>query len=157
MKAKVIDDIIELRYAISFLMEKTQWWKLNFYDSSSRDFLTYIFPKSPNAQFLCSCVSARSCIDNEVGANFYHLFRLPVSLEELINNKAKSVDINSYKSEEEALQILKEKATNLSSDQKEGPKNIGSIDQINEDLIQAFAVEYLNAFQNNYQVHPYLN
>lgn len=157
MKAKIIDDIIELRSSISFLMEKSQWWELNFNDSSSRDFLAYIFPKSSNTQFICSCIALRSCIDNEVGANYYHLFRLPMSVEELINNKVKSIDINSYKSEEEALKTLKENAINFSSDRKGGPKNIGSLDEINEDMIQAFSVEYLTAFQNEYKVHPYLN
>tara|TARA_Y100000813_G_C24120950_1_gene332640 strand:- start:370 stop:843 length:474 start_codon:yes stop_codon:yes gene_type:complete len=157
MKTEIINNIIYLRAAVSYLGEKRSWWNSNFHDSSSEDFLKYIFPKSSNTQFLCSCIATRDSIDNEVGANFYHLFRLPMSVEELINNKAKSIGINSYKSEEEALKTLKEKAINLSSDGKGGPKNIGSIDQINEDLIQVFSVEYLTAFQNDYKVHPYLN
>lgn len=157
MKAKIIDDIIELRSSISFLMEKSQWWELNFNDSSSRDFFAYIFPKSSNAQFICSCIALRSCVDNEVGANYYHLFRLPMTIEELISNRAKSTRIRSYDSKEEAVQVLREKALDLPTDQKEGPKYIGSVDNLNEDLIQVLSVEYLTAFQNEYQVHPYLN
>jgi hypothetical protein len=157
MKAKIIDDIIELRSSISFLMEKSQWWELNFNDSSSRDFLAYIFPKSSNAQFLCSCIALRSCVDNEVGANYYHLFRLPMSIEELISNRAKSTRIRSYDSKEEALQALKEKALDLTADQREGPKYIGSVDHFNEDVIQVLAAEHLIAFQDDYKVFPYLN
>lgn len=157
MKTEIINNIINLRAAISFLGEKKSWWNSNFHDSSSEDFLTYIFPKSSNTQFFCSCISARNYIDNEVGANFYHLFRLPMTVEELTSNKAKIYDNISYKSEEEAINTLKEKAMNLSSDGKGGPKNIGSIDQINEDMIQVFSVEYLTAFENDYKVHPYLN
>lgn len=156
MIANLIINIIELRSAVSYLGEKKSWWNSNFHNSSSEDFLSYIFPKSKNTQFLCSCVSARNYIDNEVGANNYHLFRLPITLEELIINETKLADINPYKSEEEAIHILQEKATSLVSDGKGGPKNIGSIDQINADLIQAFSVEYLSAFQNGYKVHPYL-
>lgn len=157
MKTEIIKNIIDLRAAVSFLGEKYSWWNSNFYDPSSKDFLAYIFPKSSNTQFICSCISTRDYIDNEVGANFYHLFRLPMSVEELIKDNAKSIQINPYNFEEDALQTLKEKAINLSSDGKGGPKNIGSIDRINEDLIQVFSVEYLTAFLNDYKVHPYLN
>ena len=157
MKTEIIKNIIELRAAVSFLGEKRSWWNSNFHDTSSKDFLRYIFPKSTNTQFSCSNVSSRHFTDNEVGANYYHLFRLPLAVEELLSNKAKVANLSSFKSEDEALQILKEKALGLHSDGKGGPKNVGSIDQINEDLIQVFSVEYLNAFQNDYHVHPYLN
>lgn len=157
MNINVINDIIELRMAVSFLGERKNWWNSNFHDSSSMDFLGYIFPRSSNTHFLCSSISTRNRIDNEVGANYYHLFRMPLSVEELIINKAQIADIKLYSSEGEALQLLKENATNIDSDGKGGPKNIGSIDQINEDLIQVFSVEYLTAFQNDYKVYPYLN
>lgn len=153
----MIDDIIDLRSAISYLMEHSHWWQLNFYDSSSADFLKYIFPKSPNTQFLCSCIASRNCVDNEVGANYYHLFRLPMSIEELISNRVRSADIITCSSVEEALQALKQKALDLSVDLSGGPKHIGSVEQLNEDIIQVLSVEYLTAFQNEYQVHPYLN
>ena len=157
MKNNIVDDIIDLRAAVSFLGEKYSWWNSNFHDPSSKDFLAYIFPKSSNTQFICSCISTRNYIDNEVGANYYHLFRLPMTIEELISNRAKSTRIRSYDSKEEAVQVLREKALDLPTDQKEGPKYIGSVDNLNEDLIQVLSVEYLTAFQNDYKVHPYLN
>tara|TARA_B110000902_G_C14242367_1_gene562924 strand:+ start:415 stop:888 length:474 start_codon:yes stop_codon:yes gene_type:complete len=157
MKIELIHNIIDLRAAVSFLGEKKTWWNSKFHDSSSKDFLTYIFPKSKNTQFSCSNISTRNFTDNEVGANYYHLFRLPMSVEELVNNNEKSMIINSIESVENALQSLKELAANLSSDGKGGPKNIGSVDQMDNELLQVFAAEYLNAFENNYQVHPYLN
>ena len=80
MKSELIDNIITLRAAVSFLGEKMSWWDTDFYQSSSQELLDYIFPKSFNTQFLSACVSIRSLIDNEVGANYYHLFRLPVIL-----------------------------------------------------------------------------
>ncbi len=156
MKTDIINNIIDLRAAVSFLGEKKSWWNSNFHDSSSVDFLTYIFPKALNTQFLCSCISTRNYIDNEVGANYYHLFRLPMTVEEQISNTAKVANIKLYKREEEALLLLKTKTRELFSDGKGGPKNIGSIDEINEDIIQAFSVEYLSAFKNDYKVHPYL-
>ena len=157
MKTELINNIIDLRAAVSFLGEKKSWWNSKFHDSSSKDFLAYIFPKSGNTQFSCSNVSSRHFTDNEVGANYYHLFRLPMSVEELVNNNEKNRSVDSFESEENAKQSLKELATNISVDSKGGPKNIGSSDQLDNELLQVFAAEYLNAFENDYQVHPYLN
>ena len=157
MKTELINNIIDLRAAVSFLGEKKSWWNSKFHDSSSREFLAYIFPKSENTQFSCSNVSSRHFTDNEVGANYYHLFRLPMTVEELVNNNEKNRSVDSFESEENAKQSLKELATNLSVDSKGGPKNIGSSDQLDNELLQVFAAEYLNAFENDYQVHPYLN
>ena len=157
MKIELINNIIDLRAAVSFLGEKKSWWNSKFHDSSSKDFLAYIFPKSENTQFSCSNVSSRHFTDNEVGANYYHLFRLPMSVEELVNNNKKNRSITSFESEENAKQSLQGLATNLSSDGKGGPKNIGSSAQLDNELIKVFAAEYLNAFENDYQVHPYLN
>ena len=80
-----------------------------------------------------------------------------MSVEELVDNNEKNRSIHSFESEENAKQSLKELATNLSSDGNGGPKNIGSSNQLDNELLRVFAAEYLNAFENNYQVHPYLN
>ena len=157
MKTDLIQNIIDLRAAVSFLGEKKSWWSSNFHDASSKDFLTYIFPKSLNNQFSNSSIATRNHIDNEVGANYYHLFRLPLTFEELINDRIKVTILSSIQSEDEALQVLKEKALSLTSDGKGGPKNIGTVAEINEDIIQGFSSEYLSAFLNDYKVHPYLN
>ena len=102
----------------------------------------------------CSSISVRYFIDSKVGANYYHLFRLPMSIEELIKKKGeKSIKL----SEKEAINLLSNIANNLSVNNNSGPKNIGSIDNLDNDIIQVFAAEYLNAFNNDYTVHPYLN
>ena len=157
MKTDLIQSIIDLRAAVSFLGEKKSWWNSNFHDASSKDFLDYIFPKSLNSQFSSASISTRKLIDKEVGANYYHLFRLPLTIEESINNRIKVKEINQFQSEEEALRVLKEKALSLTSDGNGGPKNIGTVAEINEDVMNVFSAEYLSAFQNDYKVHPYLN
>ncbi len=144
-----------MRQAVAYLGEKKAWWNTKFYDNSSKDFLSYIFPKSRNTQYSCSTISTRDFIDNQVGANYYHLFRLPMSVEELINkNEPNSKVIGS---EDEAMNILSGIAGNLSSDGNAGPKNIGSVDTLNKDSIQVLAAEYFHAFKSEYKVHPYLN
>jgi hypothetical protein len=157
MKSAIINDIIELRQAVAFLGEKKSWWTSKFHDSSSKEFLSYIFPKSKNTQFTCAVVATREYIDNQVGANYYHLFRLPMSFEELINKNEFKTNFKLIKSEEEALIVLGNLAGDLSSDGNSGPKNIGSVDMLSNDIIQVIATEYFHAFTNNYKVHPYLN
>lgn len=157
MKSAIINDIIELRQAVAYLGEKKSWWNSKFYDSSSKDFLTYIFPKSKNTQYACATVSTRDYIDNQVGANYYHLFRLPMLIEELINKNEIDASFKSIESEEDALNVLANRSGELSSDGNSGPKNIGSVDTFNNDIIQVIAAEYFHAFKNDYRVHPYLN
>ena len=120
MEKNLINNIIDLRAAVSFLGEKKAWWNSNFYESSSKDFLIYIFPKSKNTQFSCSNISTRNFIDKEVGANYFHLFRLTISMEELISSTEKKTTIIDIKSEENALKILTELAYNSSTDGNSG-------------------------------------
>lgn len=157
MKKDFINQIIELRQAVAYLGEKKSWWNSKFYDNSSKDFLSYIFPKSRNTQYACSTVSSRDFIDNEVGANYYHLFRLPMLVEELINKNEIDRSFKLIESDEDALKVLEDRAGDLSIDGNSGPKNIGSVNVLNNDIIQVIAAEYFHAFKNDYKVHPYLN
>ena len=157
MKSAIINDIIEIRQAVAFLGEKKSWWNTKFYDSSSKDFLSFIFPKSKNTQFACAIIATRDYIDNEVGANYYHLFRLPVSIEELINKNELELNFKLIESEDQALLVLENIAGGISSDGNIVPKNIGSVDILSNDIVQVIAAEYFHAFTNDYKVHPYLN
>ena len=56
-----------------------------------------------------------------------------------------------------ASQNQEQTADGLSVDKNPGPKNIGTSDKVNTDLLQVFAAEYHAAFKNGFQVHPYLN
>ena len=156
MKIELITKITALRKAVSFLGEKKKWWNTQFQESSSKEFLAYIFPKSKNTQLTSANKATQHLIDMQVGANYYHLFRLPLSMEEMIYEQERNVQIESFISEEEALTLLDKIALGLSASNTSGPINIGSSDQINDDIIQAFAAEYLNAFNNDYITHPYL-
>ena len=56
-----------------------------------------------------------------------------------------------------AREILQALANSVSVDIAKGPKNIGNIQELDQDLIQAFAAEYLSADLNDYETYPYLN
>ena len=156
MKEELLERIMKLRIAVGYMIEKQAWWHTKFFAPSSNDFLAYIFPKSAkeNSAFFLDAI--RFSVDSEVGANYYHLFRFPVELEEKLNqiHLSKEEPLNS---EEKALKVLQQLSDGLSVENNNGPINIGSSDQLGSDTIQAIAAQYYSAFMNNYKVHPYLN
>src|SRR6056297_2005297 len=106
MKDEIFEQIKQIRLAVSFLIEKNNWWNTNFFASTSKDFLNYIFPKATNNNFEFHMEAMRYALDSEVGANYYHLFRLPVEIEEQLHKG--NYDLDIIESEEDALKILEE-------------------------------------------------
>jgi hypothetical protein len=149
-------NLAKLRVSVALLGESKGWWDTLFFDSNSDTFLDYIFPRSKNANQISACDVVQKIIDQKVGANHYHLFRLSINHEEKIHALLKKNKI-TIQTEDHALQTLIDISEGLSVDKAPGPKNIGSIDQIDENTIQALAAEYLSAFQNEYETYPYLN
>ena len=78
-------------------------------------------------------------------------------VEELINKNEIDRSFKLIESDEDALKVLEDRAGDLSIDGNSGPKNIGSVNGLNNDIIQVIAAEYFHAFKNDYKVHPYLN
>ncbi|WP_373707971.1 BrxE family protein [Kaistella sp.] len=156
MKEDVSIKINRLRLAVGYMIENKKWWNTEFFAPESRDFLTFIFPKSTKHGADHFVQALRFSTDNEVGSNYYHLFRLPIELEEQIykTNSAEKVTIEN---EQQAVKLLKELSDGLNVENNTGPINIGSADHIGEDTVQTFAAQYYRAFLNNYQIHPYLN
>jgi len=148
--------LAKLRIAVALLGEENSWWGTKFFKEESNAFLDYIFPRSKKAKQICSSDVVQKIVDQKVGANHYHLFRLSINHEEHIHGLLKKDEIR-IKNVDEAFKVLQEISEGLSVDQTPGPKNIGSLDQLDQNAIQAFAAEYLHAFMNNYQVYPYLN
>ena len=156
MKEKLLKQISQLRIAAGYMMEKQEWWNTKFFKNTTSSFLAYTFPKSikNNTSFYLEPI--RYLIDQEVGANYYHLYRLPVEIEEQLHKTNFSTDV-SIESEEAALEVLQQLSKGISIDDSQGPVNIGSSDRLNRDTIQTIAAHYHTAFTNNYKVHPYLN
>ena len=156
MKKKLLEQISQLRIAAGYMMEKQGWWNTSFFSETAKDFLSYPFPKSINGNTAFYLEPIRYLVDEEVGVNYYHLYRLPVEIEEQLH-KSKISEEKSIESEEAALEVLQQLSEGLTVDKSQGPVNIGVSDNLNRDTIQTFAAHYYNAFTNNHKVHPYLN
>lgn len=152
-----IDSLTKIRVAVAVLGEEKGWWDTKFFNESSKAFLNFTFPRSKNVQYASAFDAIKSIIDTKVGPNNFHLFRLSINYEEQIHNQLIKGDFDKYLEIDNAKDILKEFSNNLVVDATQGPKNIGSINEIDDNLIQAFAAEYLKADESSYEVHPYLN
>ena len=155
MKDGVLEQIKQVRIAVGFLIEKNSWWHTNFFAPTSKDFLSYIFPKSTNDYCGFHLEAMRYALDSEIGANYYHLFRLPVEIEEQLYKG--SYDLAVIESEEHALRILEDNSGGLNVEYNIGPVNIGAVSPLNKDIVQVISAQYYSAFKNDYKVHPYLN
>ena len=105
--------ILQLRCAVSYLYEQKAWWDTNFYDPDSKAFLSYIFPKSNNSQPSAAFDVFRHLIDKEVGSAYYHLFRLPVSMEEKMFQNLDYLSNFEFNSVNDALDFLSNTANGL--------------------------------------------
>jgi len=157
MTKEVINKLVLARIAVAVLGEEKGWWNTKFFNESSKAFLNFTFPRSKNVQYASAFDAVKSIIDKKVGPNNFHLFRLSINFEEQIHNQLIKGDFDKYLEIDNAKNLLKEFANNLSIDATQGPKNIGSINEMDDNLIQAFAAEYLKACDNNYESYPYLN
>lgn len=157
MNEQILKKIKDLRSLIGYLAEKKVWWETNFFDTSSLNFLSYSFPKLTRERNDFYLYSTKYLIDNEVGSNYYHLFRLPLQIEEKLHKTQYIGNEVSFTNIDEALKILRGISEDLLIEPNEGPINVGSSELIDKDTIQTIAAHYLSAFEKDYKVHPYLN
>jgi len=156
MNNSIINHLLDLRISVLQLGELNKWWPTSFFKDSSLEFFKYVFPRSSNARIITAIDIAKEIVDKNVGVNSYHLFRMPIEIEEHIHRKLMTSEtINPTK--ENVLKNLDNLSNGLPTDDKPGPKYLGNSENLDLDTVQAMAAEYLNAFNNGYQVHPYLN
>jgi len=146
--------IVRIRKIVAIAGEEKDWWPSSFFKESSKTFIDYDFPKLNNADLILATDLIRNIVDSKVGSHKYHLFRLGTKYEEKIHQKLLSDKLDSSFDLFELEKISNAIAVN----NKPGPKNIGSLQDLEADgTLQVMAAEYLAAFKNNYEVHPYLN
>lgn len=162
-REKLIEQFILLRTVVGFLGEKQQfgWWDTNFLSSTGLKYLEITFPRSVFSAAITSVTEAAKRVhDNRIGkGHVYHLFRLPLSLEQQIHSHLQSdksdkilSDISDRKS---ALNVLKSVA-NGDSKQAEGPIQAGTENDLYKPLsIKQMAKHYIKAFEDSKEVFPY--
>jgi hypothetical protein len=165
MNKELLLNIIKLRFLIGFLGEKKQynWWTSDFLSSSSVSFLTPVFARtSIMAQYQGVKEAARIEHDSKIGigANVFHLFRLPESIEiklyNLLQDKQVSSELSKLLQDKQTAEKALEKLADKTISSSVGPIKKGDISDIpEENHWKKLAMQYILAFHSDKKIFPY--
>ena len=156
--------IAELRVLIGYLGEKSQdnWWASDFFSQSATAFLSPIFNRTLFlAQYHGVTAGAAKVHDEAIGVGrIYHLFRLPIGLEQAAANTLQDPDFLQYlqvkiATREMALARLKELAC-VPAPTSPGPVSLGLQNQDPETDLLKSASMYFSAFISGFRTFPYV-
>ncbi len=156
--------IAELRVLVGFLGEKGQsnWWSSEFFSASASAFLAPIFNRTPFlAQYQGVTAAAAKVHDEAIGVGrLYHLFRLPIGLEQASTDALHdAVFIQSLQgglaSRDNAMARLAKLAAG-NEKAAPGPVSIGQMSEDLESELQQAAGIYHTAFTAGIQTYPYM-
>lgn len=165
MNSKTIRKLCETRLTVGFLGEKHQrsWWSSSFLSHSSKPFLNPIFTNSIRvAQYSGVCKAACIVHDKQIGiGKYYHLFRLPDSVEYSLLKCVQTDDFSEY-----FFEVLSNRETALNwlagdspteIQKLEGPLSIGDYsDNKLKRLVDIAKQHYFYAMKNDYITLPYM-
>lgn len=156
--------IAELRVLVGFLGEKGQanWWSSEFFSATAIAFLAPIFNRSLFlAQYQGVTAAASKMHDEAIGVGrIYHLFRLPIGLEQASADALNDVTFvqalqGKLASRENALARLAELGGSQES-VSPGPVSLGQMsDDLTAELQRAACIYHL-ALQTGIQTYPYV-
>lgn len=156
-----IQKLLHLRHCVLSLGEKHGWWFSSLLSVDSLVILEYIVPRTRHAAAVIAANEVgRALHDQLVGAGKLHLFRLPQAVEEkafhlLQDDREAARLIESAKGKE--LEQLEEMSERIAINEAEGPVQIGSTDDLqDEQILAVFARHYLEAFKQDFKTYPYL-
>lgn len=157
--SNLIEKYISLRLAVGVLGQKAgaAWWDCNFMSETGLRFLLNTFPRSAeSAAFNATCECARRLHDQELGRiGSYHLFRLPVGIEDMIAHAPTGVIAGMTK--ESAMAKIGAIA-DARIVAPEGPVQIGVEKKILTDTaVQELAAHYHSAFERGIRCYPYFS
>lgn len=161
--ARNLTQLAKLRLIVGYLGEKKQfgWWDTGFLDTTGQRYLEMVFPRTKVAAGIRSTgEAARTQHDVRIGkVGTYHLFRMPVEIEDrieqLLDKEQLAEWLSEVKSKEEAMRALDELAqTKLTA--PEGPVQVGTARTImRKDSIAELAAHYHSAMGQGRMCYPY--
>jgi hypothetical protein len=158
-----LSPLISLRLLVAYLGERKQfaWWDTSFLDATGRGFLARPFPRTPVHAAVRSASDAAGRVhDQAIGrVGIFHLFRLPLDLEQSLDLRLASVSaeelIGVIPSQSDALAQLAALAAKPAAPLA-GPQKMGHDRQLGTPASLAqLAAAYGAAFQAGAPVFPY--
>lgn len=155
--------IAEIRLLVGFLGEKNQanWWSSEFLSANSSAFLAPIFNRSLFlAQYQGVTAAAAKVHDETIGiGRIYHLFRLPIGLEqasaEVLNDTSFVQEIQTQLASRELALSRLESIAEQQVSASPGPMYLGEISQDLMAGLTKAAGLYCAGFTSEIQTFPY--
>ena len=155
----LISSFAKIRIAVLILGEDPEyrWWKSNFFDTTSKQFLQPVFKHTANyAQVTGATEAAGRVHDASTGKGTYHLLRLPISVEASIHNHYAVHGDDHPKSTKDANDLLSRYSCKTDHS-RGGAVNIGTTADIyKESTARTMSAAYLWGFKNNTPIYPFL-
>lgn len=158
----ILDEFARLRLLVGFLGQRNQrgWWDCAFLDPTGIQFLGTTFPRTARLAGLRSTTEAACRIqDQALGRGTFHLFRLPLALEDRLEEMTAGVvenaDFGLFASAESALADLASIADSHIL-APSGPVQIGVEKKIlTRTAVTELAAHYASAFSQGIRCFPY--
>ncbi|MDC0275416.1 BrxE family protein [Verrucomicrobiales bacterium] len=158
-----LENLLKLRVLVGFLGQKNlkNWWDTALMETTGIRFLETLFPRTSHLAALNSTVEAACHTHDEaIGRiGLFHLFRLPIALEDRISAAAEDVDISKVlggcEDVDSAMDQLKGFVVSGVS-ASDGPVQIGVESHIlRKASIEELAAHYHSAFEKEICCFPY--
>jgi hypothetical protein len=161
-----VRQILRLRILVAALGERTtpQWWRTQFLKEVGLRAMGRVFPRTAVSAALKS-VTIAACAEHDkrigVGGR-YHLFRLPVALEQSLAATMSEDEFRSQtsaiiaKEQEGLIQELVAMANGRTIASADGPVKLGSVARLAEKAgVEELAANYRLSFEMNRRTFPY--
>jgi hypothetical protein len=159
MRSTHLPTIAKVRLLVGALGERFEWWRTQFTSETAQRSLMLLFPQTSTRAALESVTeAARRIHDEKLGPYSFHLFRLPVHLEDrLAGWLAKSeMSLSWPPAAKDALLAELERTGGKGGSSAEGPLCLGKPVRLNqESAFKELATVYLHAARGGSRVIPY--
>lgn len=157
LNMSTIKSIFRARVLVALIgsQKNSGWWDCSFMDDTGIKFLANSFPRSAaSAAFHSTIEAAQRVHDSALGKiGCYHLFRLPLSIEEHLMEE--EISDSGFPSMEDALAELNSMA-GAQINAPDGPVQIGVEKRILvETSLSELAAHYHSAFTQGIRCYPY--
>lgn len=160
---KFLESFSVLRLVVGYLGERSRggWWQTDLLGDTGIRFLSTTFPRTAKLAALNTASEAAQLVhDHAIGrAGFYHLFRFPPDLEEMVGTVQSRMDWESQwkliESQKTALAALEGMAEALIQ-APDGPMQIGVESKIlKRAAVNEMAAHYCSSFRQGNRCFPY--
>ena len=156
---------MQLRVLVGFLGQRKQggWWDCDFLDAIGLRFLETTFPRTAHKAAIRSTTEAAARVHDQALGKIgsYHLFRLPVQIEDAMETAVDSFDwakITPAIQSRDTARAELHRLANAMVKAPQGPVQIGVEARIlTTTSVQELAAHYHSAFQDGIRCFPYFS